>query len=180
MNQGFSQSHSQRTNLRNLNEVPGARIGCWWSGRRCNPTGKSQEQWGRESLSDLVSTQLNTGVLFHYQKSWLFQRYIGYLYKEQPSLLGVNGPLSFWSYAMWKATTSWNPEQPRVTIGSCAVFTNLVITLYWEVQWACGFLHWKVNFKMVPWSTHAPLELWVFKSYDQLIMKVRTCPNWLS
>jgi hypothetical protein len=22
--------------------------------------------------------------------------------------LCVNGPLSFWSYAMWKATTSWN------------------------------------------------------------------------
>jgi hypothetical protein len=68
--------------------------------RRCNPSGKSQERRGRESLSDLVSTELNKGVLFHYQKFLLFQRYIGYLYKEQPSLLGVIGPLSFWSYTM--------------------------------------------------------------------------------
>jgi hypothetical protein len=31
--------------------------------------GKSQEQRGKESLSEFVSTQLNKGVLFHYQKS---------------------------------------------------------------------------------------------------------------
>jgi hypothetical protein len=65
-------------------------------------------------------------------------------------------------------------------LGSCAVFTNLVITLYWEDQWTCGLLHWNVNFNTVPWSTLAAPELSIFKSYDQIIMKVRTCPNWLS
>jgi hypothetical protein len=65
-------------------------------------------------------------------------------------------------------------------LGSCAVLTNFVITLYWEVQWTCGFFHWKANFKMVPWSTQSAPELLVLKSYDQIIMKVRTCPNWLS
>jgi hypothetical protein len=59
-----------------------------------------------------------------------------------------------------------------------AASTKSVITLYWEVQWTCGLFHWKVDFKTVPWSTHAAPKLSGFKSYDQIIMKVRTCPNW--
>jgi hypothetical protein len=42
--------------------------------RRCNPSGKSQERRGRESLSDLVSTELNKGVLFHYQKFFIISQ----------------------------------------------------------------------------------------------------------
>ena len=44
-------------------------------------------------------------------------RYIVYLYNEQPSLLGVNGSLSFWSFGKSKVTTNWNPKEPRVAVG---------------------------------------------------------------
>jgi hypothetical protein len=63
-------------------------------------------------------------------------------------------------------------------LASCAVFIKSVITIYWDVQWTCGFLPWKLMFKAVPWSTHRSPELSGFKIYDRIIMQVRNCPNW--
>jgi hypothetical protein len=83
--------------------------------------------------------------------------------------------------SMWKGSPEINSRGGLVWLLTfCAASTKSVIKFYWEVQWTCGFLHWKVDFRNVPWSTHAALELSGFKSYYQIIMKVRTCPNWLS
>jgi hypothetical protein len=38
----------------------------------------------------------------------------------------------------------------------CAPSTKSVTTIYWEVQWTCSFLHWKVDFKYT--SIHGALE----------------------
>jgi hypothetical protein len=80
---------------------------------------------------------------------------------------------------MWKGSPEINSRGGLAWLLTfCAASTKSGITFYWEIQWTCGFLHWKVDFKTVPWSTHAALELSGFKSYDQIIMQVRTCPNW--
>jgi hypothetical protein len=68
----------------------------------------------------------------------------------------------------------------------CAASTKSVITFYWVVQWTCGFLHGKVDFKTVPCSTHAALELSGYVGLNMSEVNIRTdlselvrtdCPN---
>jgi hypothetical protein len=81
--------------------------------------------------------------------------------------------------SMWKGSPEINSRGGLAwLLAFCAGSTKSMITFYWEVQWTCGFLHSKVDFKTVPLSTHAAPELSGFKSYDQIIMQARTCPNW--
>jgi hypothetical protein len=81
--------------------------------------------------------------------------------------------------SMWKGSPEINSRGGLAWLLTfCEASTKSVITFYWEVQWTCGFLHWKLDFKTIPWSTHVARELSGFKSYDQIIMKVQTCPNW--
>jgi hypothetical protein len=81
--------------------------------------------------------------------------------------------------SMWKGSAEIKSRGALAWLLTfCAASTKSIITFYWEVQWTCCFLHWKVDFKAVSWSTHAAPNLSGFKSYDQIIMQVRTCPNW--
>jgi hypothetical protein len=81
--------------------------------------------------------------------------------------------------SMWKGSPKINSQGGLAWLLTFyAASTESVITPYWAVKWTCGFLHLKVDFKMVPWSTHAGPELSGVKIYDQIIMQVRTCPNW--
>jgi hypothetical protein len=61
-----------------------------------------------------------------------------------------------------------------------AASTKSVITLYWKVQWTCGFLHCKVDFKHVPSSTRGAPETSRLKSYGRFIMQVLTGMKWRS
>jgi hypothetical protein len=83
--------------------------------------------------------------------------------------------------SMWKGSPEMNSRGELAWLLTfCTASTKYVITFYWEVQWTCTFLHGNDEFKTVPWSTQAAPELSGFKSYKQIIMQVRTCPNWLS
>jgi hypothetical protein len=83
--------------------------------------------------------------------------------------------------SMWKGYPEINSRGGLAWLLTfCAASTKSVITFYCYVQWTLGFLHWKIDFKTVRWSTHSAPYLLGFKSYDQISMQVRTCPNWLS
>jgi hypothetical protein len=161
-------------------EVLEARIRCRWSGRWCNPTGKSQKQRGRESLSELVSTQLNKRSSISLSKVLIISEIHRVFIQGTTLLSGCEWTFEFLELCYVKSHHELKSRTTSCDYWVPAVFTNLVITLYWEVQWTCGLLHCKADFKMVSWSTHAAPELSRFKSYDQIIIKVRTCLNWLS
>jgi hypothetical protein len=158
-------------------EVPGSRIGCRWSGRWCNPTGKSQSKGVENHSPDLLAHSWTKGFYFII-KSLDFRDTCGIYTRNNP-------PCSLWM-DLWVSGVMLREKPPRTEIsnslvwllGSCAVFTKSVITIYWEVQWTCVFLYWKVDFNTVSWNTHGAPELSGFKSYDQIIIQVRTCPNW--
>jgi hypothetical protein len=101
----------------------------------------------------------------------------GYLY----FLYGCEFEMEMKRLSMWKDSTEINSRRGLVWLLTfCATSTKSVITLYCEVQWTWSFLHWNVDFKAAPSSTHRARELSRVKSYALFFKQVRTGPKWRS